>query len=354
MNTIRSASTAALSLLLAANAQKLSAQSIERFDEIADDLYFVGTATHNTLLLVTDEGIIMTDPLNRQFSTVLKTEIAERFGVPVRYVLYSHHHADHASGGAVWADTATFVGHENMLSQLELPPADTPLPPELVLLDLDGSGQLERSETHDWRGFNPTTRGAFALDPFIERIFDFYNANSDDALSGAELERGPVVDVRPPDLTFSHELTVSLGGRTAVMIYTGTHTHTDDMSIVIFPDQSVGYLVDFISIVRPPRWISGDQPLHTWIDAIRIVEAQDFETAAPGHGAVGSSEYVTLFREYLEQLRDEVGAGIAAGESIEALQQRIYMDEYNDWISYDDFRPQNIADMYRLLTTEGP
>ena len=350
----RSISAATLLMLLAAKAPQAFAQSIERFDEIADDLYYVGTATHNTLLLVTDEGIIMTDPLNRQFSTALKAEIAERFGVPVRYVLYSHHHADHASGGAVWADTAIFVGHENMLTQLELPPSDTPLPPELASLDLDGSGRLERAETGDWRGFNPTTRGAFALAGFIDRIVYFYDANGDDALSGAELERGPVVDVRAPDLTFSDKLTVSLGGRTATMIYTGSHTHTDDMSIVIFPDQSVGYMVDFISIVRPPRWISGDQPLHTWIDAIRIVEAQEFETAAPGHGTVGSSEYVTLFREYLEELRDEVSAGIAAGETVEALQQRIYMDEYSDWISYDDFRPQNIADMYRLLTTEGP
>ena len=38
----------------------------------------------------------------------------DRFGLPVRYVLYSHSDADHASGGEVFADTAEFVGHENM------------------------------------------------------------------------------------------------------------------------------------------------------------------------------------------------------------------------------------------------
>ncbi|WP_428103361.1 MBL fold metallo-hydrolase [Candidatus Rariloculus sp.] len=45
----------------------------------------------------------------------------ERFGVPVRYVLYSHHHWDHASGGAVFADTAIYIAHERMAAALAAP-----------------------------------------------------------------------------------------------------------------------------------------------------------------------------------------------------------------------------------------
>ena len=62
------------------------AQGIVRFDEIAEDLYRVGNATHNTVFLVTDDGIILADPINREFSTELKAELDERFDVPVRYV----------------------------------------------------------------------------------------------------------------------------------------------------------------------------------------------------------------------------------------------------------------------------
>ena len=54
-------------------------------------------------------------------------EFARRFNVPVRYVIYSHYHWDHASGGAVYADTARFIGHESMLPALAMPPADTPV-----------------------------------------------------------------------------------------------------------------------------------------------------------------------------------------------------------------------------------
>ncbi len=81
------------------------------FEQIAEDVYWVGNDTHRTVLLVTDDGVIMSDPINREFSTWLKAEIDARFGVPVRYVLYTHHHWDHASGGAVFEDTAKFVGH---------------------------------------------------------------------------------------------------------------------------------------------------------------------------------------------------------------------------------------------------
>ena len=51
-------------------------------------------------------------------ATWLKGELARRFNVPVRYVIYSHYHWDHASGGAVYADTARFIGHENMLKNM--------------------------------------------------------------------------------------------------------------------------------------------------------------------------------------------------------------------------------------------
>ena len=36
----------------------------------------------------------------------------------MRYLIYSHDHADHATGGDVFADTATFVSHSNAVAKL--------------------------------------------------------------------------------------------------------------------------------------------------------------------------------------------------------------------------------------------
>ena len=159
--------TVAATLVLAGTALNVNAQGIVHFEEIEPDLYFVGNATHNTVFLVTAEGIILADPTNRDFSIELKAEIEQRFDVPVRYVLYSHHHGDHVSGGVVWEDTALFIGHENMLSHFERLPASTPLPSEMVTWDANGNGLIEEVEAPDWTGFNTVSRGPYLIESFI-------------------------------------------------------------------------------------------------------------------------------------------------------------------------------------------
>ena len=99
-------------LVVTADAQS---QQIQRYEitQVTDDLYRAANNTHRTVFLVTDEGIILADPVNVEFAAWLRSELDERFDVPVRYVLYSHSHADHASGGASFSDTAVFVGPAN-------------------------------------------------------------------------------------------------------------------------------------------------------------------------------------------------------------------------------------------------
>ena len=63
--------------------------------------------------------------------------------MPVKYVIYSHSHGDHASGAAVFADTARIIGHEALLGLLALPPASTPLPQNLRAQDGNGDGRIE-------------------------------------------------------------------------------------------------------------------------------------------------------------------------------------------------------------------
>jgi len=80
---------------------------------IKGNLYRGNAGLHN-VFLVTPDGIILVDPISTPFATALKPLLAERFHVPVRYVVYSHGHYDHIEGGSVFADTAQFVAHENV------------------------------------------------------------------------------------------------------------------------------------------------------------------------------------------------------------------------------------------------
>ena len=89
--------------------------------QIAGDLYEARDGGHNTVFLVTPEGVILGDPMGVEAAQWLKQEIAERFDATVEYVIYSHHHPEHSTGGNVFADTATFVAHENTVAALNAP-----------------------------------------------------------------------------------------------------------------------------------------------------------------------------------------------------------------------------------------
>ena len=55
-------------------------------------VYRASTNNHGTVFLVTQDGIVLADPLSLEFSTWLKGELEIRFEVPVKYVVYSHYH----------------------------------------------------------------------------------------------------------------------------------------------------------------------------------------------------------------------------------------------------------------------
>ena len=88
------------------------AQAQRAITHIAGDLYRFQNNFHYSVFLVTPEGVIATDPISAEAATWLEAEIAERFNQPVKYLILSHDHADHSSGGEVFADTATVIAHE--------------------------------------------------------------------------------------------------------------------------------------------------------------------------------------------------------------------------------------------------
>ncbi len=79
---------------------------------IAGDVYRFQNNFHFSVLLVTNDGVLVTDPIDAEAAKWLKQEIQQRFDKPVKYLVYSHDHRDHIAGGEVFADTATIIAHE--------------------------------------------------------------------------------------------------------------------------------------------------------------------------------------------------------------------------------------------------
>ena len=65
------------------------------------------------MFVVTEEGVIVSDPINAEAAVWLENEIAKLTDKPITHLIYSHSHGDHASGGAIFADTATVLAGAN-------------------------------------------------------------------------------------------------------------------------------------------------------------------------------------------------------------------------------------------------
>ncbi len=321
----------------AAHAQEAGPENAPPEREITNvtgDLYRFRQIRHIGMFLVTPDGIIVVDPTNSELAGWLKVQLDERFGLPVRYVIYSHSHNDHASGGEVFADTATFIGHENMRKNLQRPPEDAPLLPREQLWDTNGDGLIQENETEI---------GMYSNN-FARRDLDANGGLNRAEIWAARFAGNQV----PPDITYTNRATVRLGGKTVELHYTGPN-HSDDMTVVLFPDERTIYTVDFLTPNRPPRTQLDGGFLPEWVDSLRRVEALDFDIISPGHESPGTKAHVTEQRQYLEELVAAVEAGIAAGRTRQELVDTVLMEDYDHLIEYDYSRAGNVAGAYEIL-----
>ena len=151
-----------------------------------------------------------------------------------------------------------------------------------------------------------------------------------------------------PDVTFSDTMTITLGGKTVELSYLG-RSHSDNMIVMHFPAERALFAVDFIAIKRLPYMTLSDAYFPDWIEAVRKVEAMDFDILVPGHGPLGVKADAADHRAYLEDLYNAVLAAARAGRSLEQMKAEIALEAYAAWGQYEAWRPLNIEGMYRQI-----
>jgi len=324
-HTTRRVAAAAALLFLTSCAPTGDEPPTRAIVQIAGDLYRAQDNAHFTVFLVTPEGIILADPLNADFAAWLHDELETRYGVPVRYVLFSHYHWDHAAGARIFDDTATLVGHENFPGAL----ADgrEHFPVQVTLTDNNGDGRLDRNEaTGD-----------------IAAVFDALDTNGDDYLSGAEI----LADVMDPEVLYASRMTVRLGGKRVEIMHPGPN-HSTDASVLYFPDERTIYGVDFLNVQRLALGFPGTGTLDEWIFSLRQVETLDFDIVSPGHSSVGTRADFIAYRQFFEDLRTVVDDALAAGESLDDLLASNALSQYADLPNYTPQRDRNLTHAYNL------
>ena len=240
---------------------------------ISGDVYRFQNQNHYSIFVITEDGVVVTDPINMQAALWLRSEISKLTDKPITHLIYSHSHGDHASGGAIFGDVP------NVIAQADAP----------------------------------------------EKI------------------DGVTITSRIDEAT-----TIETGGKSIELVPLGPGHGTDLMAIVVQPE-SVGFIVDAVAAKRLPYQDFPGSNVDEWTNQVRNVEALEFEILSGGHGVVGVKSDVTDGRVYLEELREQVLAGLKAGESVDDLVGSITMEEYKDWASYDEWLELNIRGMARHL-----
>ena len=113
----------------------MATESLAELVRFAPDVYGFRYVNHVAMFIVTGAGVILVDPIgqvNRGTPALIKAAIRAVTAEPVRYVVYSHSAFDHSTGGAVFADTAHFVGHRNAVSPIKAANDPTTPAPEVT------------------------------------------------------------------------------------------------------------------------------------------------------------------------------------------------------------------------------
>ncbi|HYF17090.1 MAG TPA: MBL fold metallo-hydrolase [Ramlibacter sp.] len=206
------------------------------------NVYVFRNGGHQAMFVVTDQGVIATDPVAYGRPTggqQYVDEIRKVTDKPIRYLVYSHHHFDHIAGGKAFKDAgAKVVAHRRAYERLKLLND-----PHTVLPDAD------------------------------EVVED----------------RGRVL---------------RLGGVIVELSYHGVN-HSDSTLVMRLPQERVVFIVDTIPVgTFPARGLIDFHPLESE-QFMEKVLAMDWDTLIPGHpgpgGRLGTKADV---REQLQLLRD--------------------------------------------------
>ncbi len=248
--------------------------------KVADNVYVFRYGGHQSMFVVTPDGVIATDPIAYRRPVAATTYIAEIRKItpaPIKYVVYSHHHYDHIEGGKPFKDAgATFIAHVNAKTRLEaLKNPDVVIPDMGVgdkhVIDLGGT----KLELH-YVGRNHSDNSLVMLLPKEKILF--------------------VVDFIP-------------------------------IETVQFRDLPDGFLPDFFD--------SFDKVLA--LDWDRMIPGHPY-----AGGRLGTKDDVRAAKQYMVDLSDAVKAAALAGKCFDTAMKEIKLPKYEKWANYDAYLPGNI------------
>jgi glyoxylase-like metal-dependent hydrolase (beta-lactamase superfamily II) len=153
----------------------------------------------------------------------------------------------------------------------------------------------------------------------------------------------------PADLTFQQQVTVHLDPY-SVQIYFPGKAHTSGDALVYFAQQHAISMGDLFLNRSSPAMDDGS--VENWIHALDHVLELPLESVVPGHFELATKPDLKRFRDYLNDLYQQVIALKEKNETLDQVRHDIHMEKYSDFRQYPKYEAtfgDNAATIYQQL-----
>lgn len=256
--------------------------------KLTGSVYMLEGSGGNIGVLAGDDGIIIIDDQFAPLTEKIKTALYNINNKPVRFVINTHFHGDHAGGNENFGGQgAIIVAHDNVRKRL-------------------------------------------SVDYLFEALKQTQKASPYVAL---------------PKVTFADSVTFHLNGET-VHVFNAKNAHTDGDVIIQFKESNIFHCGDvFVRYGFPFIDVGAGGSIDGMIKAIEglIAITNDQSKIIPGHGAMSTKKDLIDYKNMLVTVRNRVADGIKQGKT---LQQIADSDPLQGYIAVFDkyFFVQSIYD----------
>jgi cyclase len=278
-----------------------------KFNQVKPGVYHaVGTGSlavvGNSSFIVNDDDVIVVDDhVSPAAAWVLLEEIKDVTKKPVRTVINTHFHFDHAHGNQIFDPTVQIIGHEFTRRMLLNNSIGMPLYQNYL------TGMPTQIE-----GLKKQI--ASATDPAAKAKLQTQLQVTENNLA-SQKELKPT----PPNLTLTTQMTLFRGTREIQIRYLG-RGHTAGDVVVYLPNEKVVMTGDFLTAALSNM---SDSFPNEWADSLDALKKLDFDTVLPGHGdAFTDKAKIDYFQAYLRDVWSEVSRLKQQGVSAEEASKR--------------------------------
>jgi glyoxylase-like metal-dependent hydrolase (beta-lactamase superfamily II) len=260
----------------------------------------------NAAVVVNRDHVLVVDTHSKPSAAraLIRQIRAEVTELPVRYVVDSHLHGDHAMGNEAYpeafganVEVISSTKTREWLEKLGLPrlrESHESLPKQIA----DFRAKLEASTDESERA---------ALGAHIEGL-------------EAYLKEMTPPRVTLPTMTFDRRLVLHRGGREVHLLFLG-RAHTAGDVVAYIPSERVIATGDLMHGLLP--YMEDGFP-DEWPATLRALEPLEFDRVIPGHGSVQEGKSVLAeFRGYIEEVTERVTRGVERGQPLDELRKAI-------------------------------